>query len=511
MRKRAREVYRRGDIILGWRGPVAVADYRDASGKRCRARLGELSEKDARAALDQFADARALVQAQTIKHTVGALWKLWMDDRAKDGLNNAIYNANWASLEPNFGTRVPDHITADDCRAYAQARFDLGRAPATVATELTRLRHCLKWAKRRRHISDEPYIWVPSRGKPRQTVVTMDEAIRLLQSASDHHVYLFILLAITTGARHRAILDLTWDRIDWDRGTIQYDEDEEINPMSRTWRKGRATVPMGARVRSELEWAKQGAQTDHVIEHGGRRLKSVREGFANAVGRAKLSDDVTPHTLRHSVATWLKERGVDLELRAQMLGHADTRTTDVVYSHADATYLAPAVEIINTDLAALPQRLPSGKIALRRQKAIENDRLNKLIFSLREKNIVDEPLLKRVLARCSKDEATGCLLWTGAKSAGYGRIKVSGQLALAHRAAAYAVGIIPALFDRTREVCVLHSCDTPACCNPQHLSAGSLNDNMEDCSYKGRASNGSHTTSNTSKPVSCISQQSDKN
>jgi len=363
MRKQAREVYRRGDVILGWRGNIAVADYRDESGKRRRPTLGVLSEKDARAALDRFADARAAVKAQNACYTIGDLWRMWLDDRAKDGFSNAIYDANWIALSATFANRLPEHVSADDCREYAKARFAVGRAPATVATELHRLRTCLRWAQKDDLLAKVPRIWVPSRGKPRKRTLTIEEAKRLWEAAGDPHIHLFIVLALATGARHRAILDLTWDRVDWVKGTIQYDEDEEINPMSRSWRKGRATVPMGTRVRAELERAYTARQTDHVIEHGGRRLKSVRDGFANAVKRAGLSDDITPHTIRHTVSTWLKEQGVHRELRAQLLGHAVTRTTDLVYSQADATYLGPAVDLIDTTLAALPHRDDMRRVA----------------------------------------------------------------------------------------------------------------------------------------------------
>lgn len=364
MGKRTRIVYRRGDVRLGWRGRTAVAEYRDAGGNRCRTRLGEFkTDAEAKVALDRFADARAVVKAQNAKYTVGDLWAMWLDERAKDGLSNAIYEANWVSLSATFASRRAELITADDCRSYARTRFDLGRAPATVATELVRLRTCLRWAAAEDLISKVPRIWVPARGEPRQRVLTVTEAGKLWEAAGDPHIHLFIVLALATGARHMAILDLTWDRVDWVKGTIQYDEDVPVDPMSKRWTKGRATVPMGSRVRQELERAYQMRQTDHVIEHGGRRLKTVREGFANAVRRAGLSDDITPHTIRHSVSTWLKEKGVALERRAQLLGHTDTRTTDIVYSHADATYLGPAVDLLDSELAALPQKYQGRVVA----------------------------------------------------------------------------------------------------------------------------------------------------
>lgn len=248
MRKRARDVYRRGDVTLGWRGQIAVADYRDEGGQRRRRKLGRLTEAEARQALDVFAEARAAVKKQQATYLVRDLWQLRLADREKDGLSNKIYEANWKALDPHFGSRAPALITADDCRNYSKGRFSLGRSPWTVNTELSRLNACLVWAVEARHISssDKPKIWMPSRGKGRKRVLTFAEAEALIRGAGDFHVYLFILLAIMTGARKMAILDLTWDRVDFERGTIQYDEDEDRDPMSKRWRKGRATVPMGA-------------------------------------------------------------------------------------------------------------------------------------------------------------------------------------------------------------------------------------------------------------------------
>lgn len=349
-RKKPADAFAIDGIRLGWRDGEAVADFRDEAGQRHRARLGVATEADARAALARFAEARRAVKTQQASHTIGDLWKLWTAERSKDGLRGDIHAANWVSLAPAFAHRHPATLTTDDCRGYARERFAAGRSPWTVNTELVRLRACLNWAERHRLIDRAPYVWVPSRGKHRSRVLSAEEAKRLLEGAmqGDPHVYTFVVLALSTGARHRAILDLTWDRIDWTAGLIQYDDDLPPDPMNKSWRKGRAKVPMNALARQALELAFAGRQTSHVVEHGGKRLQSIRDGFSNAAKRAGLAD-VTPHTIRHSVATWARERGVELGRIAQLLGHRDSRTTEVVYSHPDAgRYLGEAV-------AALPQ------------------------------------------------------------------------------------------------------------------------------------------------------------
>ncbi len=79
-------------------------------------------------------------------------------------------------------------------------------------------------------------------------------------------------------------------------------------------------------------------------------------------------------------------------------------------------------------------------------------------------------------------KTSGCWLWTGSLTKGYGHFRVHGQLMYAHR------------FAWEREhgrkipdgLLVLHECDTPACVRPSHLFVGTQSDNMRDMVAKGR-------------------------
>jgi len=390
MRKRKPEGYRNGDFALGERNGAAVADYRDENGQRRRARLGVpyaasgQTLQVAKDALDRFAEAQRAVRKQQAEHTVADLWAMWMKERAADKLDNTIYQYNWRALEPFFGSRSPELLVTQDYRDYAQARFGAGRKPWTVHTELVRLRSCFKWAFAERRIAILPKVWVPRAGKSRDRVLSIDEARRLVEAAGlgDPHVHLFVVIAFATGARHMAILDLTWDRIDFGCypedgdvgepriGVIEFDEDLPPDPMSKAWRKGRATVPMNRAVRTALKIAHAGRRTDHVIEHGGKRLKDVGDGFKAAAQRAGLgwmtphprrpeeemfTTDVTPHTIRHTVATWLEAKAVDDKRRAQLLGHAGPAVTNKVYTHSSHELLHEAVTLLDAEFAPLPK------------------------------------------------------------------------------------------------------------------------------------------------------------
>ena len=75
---------------------------------------------------------------------------------------------------------------------------------------------------------------------------------------------------------------------------------------------------------------------------------------------------------------------------------------------------------------------------------------------------------------------SGCYLWVGAPSRGYGEMKVEGRVRNAHHVAWYLkTGAWPTLN-------VLHKCDTPLCVRIDHLFEGTQTDNMRDCAAKGR-------------------------
>lgn len=89
--------------------------------------------------------------------------------------------------------------------------------------------------------------------------------------------------------------------------------------------------------------------------------------------------------------------------------------------------------------------------------------------------------LNDLLERCQPEPNSGCWLWDGSVTPfGYGRLTVANRVWTAHRLAMWLVGKDPDGW------CVLHSCDTPSCCNPAHLRLGTRSDNAEDAKRRER-------------------------
>lgn len=267
------------------------------------------------------------------------VWDAYREDRAGRSIAKTMGFERKAVLT-HFGEMTPDDVTDETCRAYVRKRRAAGRRDGTIWTELGHLRTALRWAERTKRIQRAPAIERPRKPPPKERYLTRDEAERLLNAATMPHVRLFIILAITTAGRASAILDLTWDRCDMERGLIHLG-----NPDVRTIRKGRAAVPMNDTARAALSETRTGARTPFVIEWAGAKVGKVRKGIDNAARRAGLSD-VTPHVLRHTAAVWMAEAGVPLFEISQYLGHTNSRITEQVYSRFSPQYLRKAASAL---------------------------------------------------------------------------------------------------------------------------------------------------------------------
>lgn len=347
MGKRWRK-YSNGPYRLGQLNGRAVVTWRDVTGRH-RVRLEATSELEGRSELDAFVRKRALLTAGSAT-TIAELYAAYQADREQDGKQAANFTESWKALRPRFGNLRPDDITADLCRQHTAERIAAGKSPGTVWTELTRLRSALNWAKKRRLIREVPYVWVPTKPPPRDRVLTQDEVLRLLDACVMPHVRLFVLLALTTGGRSAALLELEWSRVNFEAGTINLKRAEVVNPLTKKVRKGRAVVPMNGLARAALQEAKAAAISDHVIEWNGEPIAKIRKGFSEAVRRAGLGNDVTPHVLRHTAASWMEAAQIPMHQISRYLGHKDERTTRTIYAHTDPASLANASDVLDLNI-----------------------------------------------------------------------------------------------------------------------------------------------------------------
>jgi integrase len=217
-----------------------------------------------------------------------------------------------------------------------------GVSDGTIIRELAgALRPAIRHAiEQRRLVPGEYYIPVPSAPRGRDYWITRTEAARLLwETRRDWrarlYLPLYVEIALYTGARRGAILDLTWRQIDLVRGRIDF------NPPGRTeTAKRRPHIPVPRPLLAALRRAHGRASSPYVIAYQGRRLASVKRSFGAAAARAGIPD-CTSHTLRHTAGTWMAQRGVPMREIGGYLGHSETRTTEL-YDHHHPDHMRAA-------------------------------------------------------------------------------------------------------------------------------------------------------------------------
>lgn len=116
-----------------------------------------------------------------------------------------------------------------------------------------------------------------------------------------------------------------------------------------------------------------------------------------------------------------------------------------------------------------------------------------------------EKQIKRFWSKIDIKESNECWEWTGKRCHGYGAFKHQGKLRIATRVC-YALTHGKTELDRPY---ILHSCDNPPCCNPEHLSAGTAKINSDECSERGRRRIGSRAPGAklTEESVACIKKE----
>lgn len=264
---------------------------------------------------------------------IADLWPSYVEDRRLDGVEIKRYNIHWNWLAPYFGNQIGSFITRQDCRAYYQIRKDNGAADSTVRTELAFLNACIKW----KYGKASPRLWLPPNSPPRSKRLTKDQVRTILSETHTPHINLFITLAVATGARAASILDLEWDRVDFENGTINFQPAGRIKTN-----KSRVEVPMNDNARSALEQAYRGRLTDFVIEYNAKRVGSVKKALQRL--SAKTGIEFSAHVLRHTCGTWMAQNDVPMQKISQYLGHSSTAITEKVYARYSPSYMRDASE-----------------------------------------------------------------------------------------------------------------------------------------------------------------------
>lgn len=243
-------------------------------------------------------------------------------------------------LNEHFGNFKLTEIAPKEIYAYKVRRKTEGAAPKTVNNELSLMEHAYNLAMNEwEWVNSNPVVKV-SKEKVNNEIIrwlTLDEEKRLLDVSPDW-LKEIIVFALNTGLRQGELIDLTWDRVDLLNKTFTILEQKN---------KGKDTLPLNENAmeilnaRSKVKsikgnfvfYNKKGNTI--VSSNLGRSFRSV----VKKAGIAKFRF----HDLRHTFATRLAQRGVDI-YKIQRLGRWKSIQMVIRYAHHYAESLRDGIE-----------------------------------------------------------------------------------------------------------------------------------------------------------------------
>lgn len=335
-------------------------------GKRVSTRQTDLAAAKEFLGVWLLSDQQAPTPAGAV-HTIEDLWPIYYTKHVKK--NVAVpetVEIAWNNLKPFFGSKLVPQVSQDAADDYVTRRTggQLGRKvkPQTCRKELAYLMACIHFCAEAPQkiipVSIIEKIKLPDAAEPRDRWLKTDEIQKLLHAAGSmrrgprlSRGERFLWIALETAARKQAILDLTWDRVDFETNVIHLDV-----PGRRKTKKGRASVPISKALLPVLERAYAEREGDLVMDNGGAVWATIQYIVIKAgVGRKQKkvpaaakpkSTGISPHVLRHTAATHMARRGVPLWKIAKILGNTMAMVEKVYAKHCPDD-LREAVDMIS--------------------------------------------------------------------------------------------------------------------------------------------------------------------
>lgn len=246
------------------------------------------------------------------------------------------------ALLPFWGDVLVGNITGNLCRRYCRER---GVSNWTLRRELGVLQAAINHCHREGYLTAPRAVWKPEKGQRSERWLTRSEAAKLLWAAyrapKGKHLARFILVALYTGTRKTAILNLRYSPqtaggyVDLDKGMLY-----RIGGGERVTAKRRTPAKLPRQLLSHLRrWEKEGGR--YVVEWKGERPAQIRKAWAGALTRSGI-DHCNPHDLKHTAITWAMQRGVQLSDAAAFFS-TSVDTLEKTYWHHHPDFQQSAV------------------------------------------------------------------------------------------------------------------------------------------------------------------------
>ena len=330
----------------GKKGTIYYVDYVE-NGKRARKRIGrskelaELTLKDLEVRIEKeqagFPQIKPISVEELIEkffiHTAGHL-KEKSTERYREIVSH-FNNFCKTRKIVNFSD-----VNNSELESYKQQRYEKVK-PITVNHELTILHTFFEYAKKFGYTRKNPVEGI-TRYKVNKKIVRFfsEEEIKLILENCTERLYPIFLTLANTGMRKGELLNLEWPDIDFEARKIRIRIKDFWTPKTGEERD----VPLNNQLCNFLKKLYENKKEGRWVfsTTGGQQPRHLREDLIRLCKRLNI-EKANLHTFRHTFASHLVMKGVDLPTVQKLLGHRDISTT-MIYAHLAPNHLAGAVK-----------------------------------------------------------------------------------------------------------------------------------------------------------------------
>jgi integrase len=296
----------------------------------------------------------------------------WLDHRASGDAAEHVVGGYRAALKlhvyPTLGPIALSELRRSDVGDLVTDLYKNGKARNTIRNVLSPLCKGLNDAVDRELLTANPAagIKMPKKAKVREArVPSPDELKKVLAKASPDDdeappdAREIITVTASLGLRRGEVFGLKWKDVDLERGLVKIQRQiragGEIIEQTKT-KAGMRSVPMFASARTVFE-----ARAERLGMPRAWLQNADKWVFPNSIGgpiepsnwsrrewrpalEAAGVQDLHFHDLRHFAASALRDAGMDNKMRSVVIGHADERITDGVYTHISEEQVAKAAQ-----------------------------------------------------------------------------------------------------------------------------------------------------------------------
>jgi integrase len=305
------------------------------------------------ATTDRLRELRAQIdtggKATPSNHTVRRAAEDWLEN-GLSGRSPKTIRKNKDVLEPILtaigAARLRDLSTADVDKALRH--MSKTYSSAAVRMGHLALKRAIRHAQARRYVTtnvaelaDTP---LGQKGRPSKSF-TLEQSVALLKVTAGTRIGAYIALSLGTGIRTEEARALRWEAVDFGDPAaspprppsiaVWHSVRQHHDTKTPTSRRTLRIPAIAADALRELQHC-EGRPTGPVFAtRDGNELDAanVRREFKAAVEAAGITGTWSPRELRHTFVSLMSDSGVPVEEIARLAGHANSRTTELVYRH----------------------------------------------------------------------------------------------------------------------------------------------------------------------------------